>query len=182
MEIINMNNLCKAKRIQAAQMLTNELPQGWPSLEDAIEEVNMLLDDKDEPDALFLAAIERDEVVGWCGILPQYDGRVYELHPLVVRHDQQGKGVGKALMAAIEDAAREKGGLTMYLGADDEKPGGETSLANTDLYDNLPGQIQEFEPGTHQTAFYIKIGYTVVGVVPDANGKGRPDIMMAKAL
>lgn len=186
MKIINMNSLDEPMRIQAAQMLTDELPLGWPTQKDAMDEVNMLLDNKgddnEEQSALFLCAMEAGQVVGWCGILPMYNGNVYELHPLVVRRDQQGKGVGRILMAAIEDAAREKGGITMYLGADDEEPGGETSLANIDLYDNLPKHIQDFEPGTHQSAFYLKLGYKVVGVVPDASGKGRPDIMLAKAL
>lgn len=182
MKIIDMKNLDESQRTQAAQMLTKELPQGWPTPEDALEEINMLLGDEDEPEALFLSAVENNEVIGWCGILPEYDGRVFELHPLVVRHDQQGRGIGKMLMAAIEESARKKGGLTMYLGADDEAPGGETSLANVDLYNDLPTRIREFDPGTHQTAFYIKLGYKVVGVVPDANGKGKPDIMMAKSL
>ena len=181
MNIVNMKILTEPQRVQAAQMLTDELPQGWETLQDAMDEVNELLDD-DEPDAVFLAAMEGDEVVGWCGMLPEYNGNVYELHPLVVRDDQQGKGVGTALMHAIEKCAKDKGGLTMMLGADDEKPGGETSLANADLYDNLPKRIQAFEPGTHQTAFYLKLGYKVVGVVPDANGKGKPDIILAKKL
>ncbi len=30
--------------------------------------------------------------------------------------------------------------------------------------------------------FYQKVGYTVVGVVPDANGLGKPDILMAKRI
>jgi aminoglycoside 6'-N-acetyltransferase I len=29
---------------------------------------------------------------------------------------------------------------------------------------------------------YGKVGYYVVGVVPDANGFGKPDILMAKRL
>ncbi|MCL2404045.1 MAG: GNAT family N-acetyltransferase [Defluviitaleaceae bacterium] len=182
MKIVNMKSLSKPMRVQAAQMLTNELPRGWPTLEDALDEVSDLLDDNDEPDAVFLAAIQDDEVIGWCGILPEYESRVFELHPLVVRHDMQGRGIGKMLMTAIEEAAQQKGGLTMYLGADDELPGGETSFANVDLYDDLPTRIREFEPGTHQAAFYMKLGYKVVGVVPDANGRGKPDIMLAKAL
>jgi aminoglycoside 6'-N-acetyltransferase I len=28
--------------------------------------------------------------------------------------------------------------------------------------------------------FYQKLGYVIVGVIPDANGPGKPDIMMAK--
>ena len=182
MEIINMNILNESQLAQAAQMLTDELPLGWPTFADATEEVDMLLGDDEEPDALFLTAIEDGDVIGWCGILPEYDGRVFELHPLVVRHDQQGKGVGRKLLTAVEEAAKEKGGLTLYLGADDEAAGGETSFANADLYDDLPKRIKEFEAGTHQTAFYIKLGFKIVGVVPDANGKGKPDIMLAKSL
>jgi aminoglycoside 6'-N-acetyltransferase I len=32
----------------------------------------------------------------------------------------------------------------------------------------------------HPYGFYQKLGYVVVGVLPDANGRGRPDIFMAK--
>jgi aminoglycoside 6'-N-acetyltransferase I len=182
MEIVNMNILGEAQLAQAAQMLTDELPLGWSTFDDAMEEVDILLNDEDEPEALFFAAIEDGDVIGWCGILPEYNGRVFELHPLVVRRDQQGKGIGRKLLGAIEEAAKEKGGLTLYIGADDEEPGGETSFANVDLYDDLPKRIKEFEPGTHQTAFYMKLGFKIVGVVPDANGKGKPDIMLAKSL
>jgi aminoglycoside 6'-N-acetyltransferase I len=34
----------------------------------------------------------------------------------------------------------------------------------------------------HPYEFYQKLGYTIVGVVPDANGIGKPDIVMAKSL
>jgi len=180
MKIVDMKTLNTSQLKQAAQVLTNELPLGWEKFEEAMEEINMLL--TDEPGAVLLAAVENDDVVGWCGILPQYNGNAYELHPLVVCRSQQGKGVGTALMNAITKCAKEKGGLTLYLGADDEAPGGETSFANVNLYDNLPKRIQEFEPGAHQSAFYLKLGFKVVGVVPDANGEGKPDIIFAKRL
>jgi hypothetical protein len=32
----------------------------------------------------------------------------------------------------------------------------------------------------HPFEFYQKLGYAIVGVVPDANGWGKPDILMAK--
>jgi len=32
----------------------------------------------------------------------------------------------------------------------------------------------------HPYGFYQKLGFALVGVLPDANGPGRPDIFMAK--
>jgi aminoglycoside 6'-N-acetyltransferase I len=32
----------------------------------------------------------------------------------------------------------------------------------------------------HPYEFYKKVGFTIVGVLPDANGFGKPDIFMAK--
>ena len=185
MEIINMQSLNTEQRLQASQMLSDELPIGWPTLEEALDEVNERLDTVERDgtgESLFLAAVDDGTILGWVGMLPGYNGNVYELHPLVVRHDRQRQGIGKILVQELEKAARERGGLTMHLGADDEKPGGETSLANVDLYDDLPKLIKNFEPGTHQAAFYIKMGYKIIGVMPDANGTGKPDIFFGKRL
>ena len=178
MTIVDMKTLTDVQRTQAAQMLTDELPQGWATLADALQELKELREK--DLDATLMAAVMDEVVIGWCGIMPQYNGHVYELHPLVVRHDWQRKGVGTKLMHEAMGIARDKGALTMWLGADDED--GETSLANVDLYDDLPRHIREFDPGTHQSAFYMKLGFKVVGVVPDANGIGKPDIYMAKRL
>ena len=181
MIVVNMNVLNESQLLQAAQILADELPIGWPTLADALHEVNERW--KDTAGAAFFTALNSDdEVIGWCGVLPQYDGHVYELHPLAVRRDWQRKGVGTKLVREAERYAAGMGGLTMWIGADDERPGGETSFANVDLYDNLPDRMRKFEPGTHQTAFYLKLGYAVAGVVPDANGIGKPDIFLAKRL
>ncbi len=178
MKIVNMNTLNEKQIEQAAQMLTDELPLGWATFDEAMDEIKERL----VPQNTLLAAVEGEEVLGWGGILPSYGGKVFELHPLVVVGHMQRKGIGTMLVKVLEEAARERGGITMWLGADDEKADGETSFANTDLYDNLPKHIKEFDPGTHQTAFYLKIGFKVVGVMPDANGIGKPDIYLAKRL
>lgn len=180
MQIVDMRTLDASQLKQAAQMLTDELPQGWATFDDAMEEIDELFSYEDG--VLFLAAVENGEVHGWSGILSEYNGRVFELHPLVVRRDKQGRGIGSALIDAISAAAKERGALTLMLGADDEGPVGETSFANVDLYDDLPTRIREFDPGTHQSAFYMKNGFKIVGVMPDANGRGKPDIFMAKPL
>ncbi len=172
MKIINMAQLNKTQILQAAQMLTDSIPIGWPTLQDALAEINELL----KPENTLLAAVENDIVIGWGGILPMYNGNVFELHPLVVRSDRRRQGVGKAIITALENEARKQGGLTIYAGADDERGNGETSLANVDLFDDLPGKIKNFSPGTHQSGFYLKMGYKIIGVMPDANGIGKPDI------
>ena len=177
-KIVNMSELPKEQIQQAAQILTDSLPLGWATLQDALDEINKRL----IPQNTLLAGIQDGEVIGWCGILPIYNGNVFELHPLAVREEWRKRGVGTALVQAVEEEARRQSGLTLWLGADDEREGGETSFANVDLYDDLPSRIQTFEPGTHQSAFYLKLGFRIAGVVPDANGVGKPDIYFAKRL
>ena len=186
MDIVAMETLSETQRLQAAQMLHTEL--GY-ALEDAQREIVQRMqpccseDDcvwRWSGETVYLAAVENDEVLGWAGILPGYDGKVFELHPLVVRKDRQRQGIGTALVKALEDAARSRGGLTMWLGSDDET--GSTSFSDANLYDDLPTRMREFDAGSHATAFYQKIGFRMIGVMPDANGIGKPDIFMAKRL
>jgi aminoglycoside 6'-N-acetyltransferase I len=179
MNIVNMTLLEQTHILQAAQILTDSIPTGWPTLQDALSEIRERL----IPGNVLLAAVESDVVLGWGGILaPIYNGNVVELHPLAVRRDQRNQGIAKAIVTALENEARKEGCVTIYLGSDDEKEGGETSLANVDLYSNLPELIKDFKPGTHPGGFYLKMGYKIIGVMPDANGIGKPDIIFGKRL
>lgn len=139
-----------------------------------------------EPGRLSLVA--RDEagtILGWVGGLHEY-ARVWELHPLAVAPTQQRRGVGRALVAALEGRVAERGGLTLRLGTDDEiVPGtgeGRTSLFGVDIYKGEPlkhlSVIRNLRG--HPYEFYLACGFAIVGVVPDANGPGAPDILMAK--
>jgi len=180
MKIVNMSTLNEKQQIQAAQILVDELPIWMPTLEKATYEVTKRW--SGETDSVLIAALNNDEVIGWCGLLSQNSGRVYEVHPLAVRNDWQRRGIGSALLNEVTNIAREKGGLTLHLGASDEKASGETSFANVDLFDDLPRRINEFDPGTHQAAFYLKHGFKIIGVMPDQNGMGKPSIFFGKHL
>ena len=126
-------------------------------------------------------AREGEEVVGWVSGQEAYIGHTWELHPLVVKRERHRQGIGRALVADLEERVRERGGHTVYLGTDDER--GETSLANIELYpDPLEHAARITNPGGHPYEFYQHVGYTIVGVLPDANGFGRPDIFMAKRI
>lgn len=148
----------------------------WPSLTDALTEVKLSFGE----DRISRIAIdENHQVLGWIGGISQYDGNVWELHPLVVRSDWQKQGIGKALVTDLETQVKQRGGITLWVGTDDED--GMTSLANIDLYPNLFEHIANIKNlRGHPYQFYQKMGFVIVGVMPDANGWGKPDIYMAK--
>ncbi len=71
--------------------------------------------------------------------------------------------------------------MTLWLGTDDES--GMTSVSDTDLYpDPLQKLINIKNIKKHPYEFYIKCGFSIVGVMPDANGIGKPDIYLAKKI
>lgn len=151
-------------------------PHAWPEMGSALQEVRSAL----EPDMINRIAVdEAGTVLGWIGARSEYDGNAWELHPLVVRPDRQGEGIGRALVADLEGQVRARGGITIYLGTDDEDE--MTTLSNVDLYPNVAAHIAHVRNlRRHPYEFYQKQGYVIVGVIPDANGMGKPDIIMAK--
>ena len=125
------------------------------------------------------AVDEKGDLLGIIGGIPGYDGLVWELHPLAVQPTLQGQGIGRALVIDFEEQVRAKGGLTVTLGSDDED--GMTSLGGVDIYEDLWEKIRDIRNiKNHPFEFYQKMGYVISGVVPDANGVGKPDILMAK--
>jgi aminoglycoside 6'-N-acetyltransferase I len=57
----------------------------------------------------------------------------------------------------------------------------QTTLSDIDLYADLPTHLASVRNlKQHPYEFYQRLGYTIVGVVPDANGIDKPDILMAK--
>ena len=125
-------------------------------------------------------AVDADgAVIGWIAGMPEYEGNVWELHPLVVAPGRRDQGIGRALVRDFEEQVRQRGGLTIVLGTDDED--GRTSIGDVDLYPDVLGAVRTVHVlRDHPLVFYQKIGFAIVGVIPDANGAGKPDILMAK--
>ena len=165
---------------QAAQLLIDAFhehwPDAWATFEDGLEEIHEMF----EPGKIIRAAEdENGNLLGIIGGISQYDGHVWELHPLAVQPSEQGKGIGKALVEDFESQVRERGGLTITLGSDDEDS--MTSLSNVDVYENLWDQVKNIRNlKRHPYEFYQKMGFVITGVVPDANGIGKPDIILSK--
>lgn len=177
--IVDLATQPATTREEAAILLVEHFdgPSGWPDLDSAREEVIRIA-----REGFTLAMVDSAMLVGWAGGLPEYNGRVWELHPLVVHSGFRRQGIGRALVAAFESEAHKRGAFTVTLGADDNT--GMTSLTGADLYCDLPRQLSEIRDlgRGHPFGFYLKLGYVITGVMPDANGPGRPDIYMSKRL
>ena len=180
MDIISPTTENETLLQQAAQLLKDAFrehwPDAWSTFEDGLKEVHEML--AAERICRF-AVDEGGNLLGIIGGIPGYDGLVWELHPLAVQPHLQGQGIGRALVEDLETQVRLRGGLTITLGTDDEDD--MTSLSNVDLYENTWEKIQNIRNFKgHPFTFYQKLGYVITGVVPDANGVGKPDIIMSK--
>lgn len=170
----------QTERIEQVAVLLREafthIPDAWSTHEAASKEIR----ESFVPERISRVALdEAGNAVGWVGGIPQYDGNVFELHPLAVKPEAQGKGIGRALVADLEDQARARGAMTIVLGSDDDFDG--TNLSGKDLYPDIAQHILSIQNvRRHPYEFYLKCGYVIYGLVPDANGFGKPDILMAK--
>lgn len=163
---------------QVAALLVDSFKHwcAWSDLDSALQEVQQSF----TADRISRVAIDdRGVVLGWIGGIKQYDGNVWELHPLVVRSEYRRKGIGRSLVTDLEEQVRERSGITLWVGTDDED--NMTTLAGVDLYPNVFEHITKIRNVRgHPYEFYQKLGFVIVGVMPDANGIGKPDIFMAK--
>jgi aminoglycoside 6'-N-acetyltransferase I len=153
-------------------------PNAWPDLASAMDEVE---DSFSEGRISRVAQDDNGNILGWIGAIKEYDGHTWQLHPLVVHPAHQRRGIGRALVQDLEEIIRQLGGTTIYLGTDDEDS--MTSLAGIDLYPDVFQHIKHIKDlKGHPFLFYQKMGYVITGVIPDANGPGKPDILMAKRI
>jgi aminoglycoside 6'-N-acetyltransferase I len=149
-------------------------PGAWPDLEAATIEVQESLGEG----RISLVAVDADVPIGWIGAIRSYSN-AWELHPLVVAGSRRGEGIGTRLVEALQDRIAGIGGATLYLGTDDQDQS--TTLSQADLYPDPLAHLSRIE-GDHPFQFYRKLGFSLVGVIPDANGPGQPDILMARRI
>jgi aminoglycoside 6'-N-acetyltransferase I len=175
MEIIPFDRDNNVFRKSLADLLISCFPHCYA--DSAKDEVEECLSE----DRIALIALIKGHLAGFVGAAPHYGVTGWELHPLAVIPEFQGKGIGTALVHALEAEVRKRGGITLYLGTDDEFD--KTSLSNVNLYDHLWERIANIRNlKKHPYEFYQKQGFQIVGVLPDVNGLGKPDIYMAKRI
>jgi aminoglycoside 6'-N-acetyltransferase I len=147
----------------------------WPTEEEALNTVRECI-----PEPNICMGILIDKIlIGWAGLRPMYPV-TWELHPLVIAKEYQGKGYGKLLIGKLEEEARKAGIIGIVLGTDDET--NSTSLSDCDISgENIFSEISNIKnKKSHPYEFYKKCGYSIIGVIPNANGINKPDIWMWK--
>jgi aminoglycoside 6'-N-acetyltransferase I len=179
-DIVSLNQLNSRQRQEASEVLRSALAPISPAyreVEAAKAEVHTFFN---TPERFGFAAVEDGHVVGWIGAIRTYD-HGWELHPLCVRPNDQRRGLGTALVRALELAARSENILTLYVGADDEI--GATSAFGVDVFADIGFHIRTLEAKPpHPIGFYRRMGFVVIGLMPDVNGPGKPDILLAKRI
>lgn len=177
MDIVAFEHLTAAQRADCARILREAFTYipAYDEDGDAEAEIETFLT---VPERFAMAALDGETVLGFIGGIDTYS-HAAEMHPLAVDPAHHRKGVGAALTAALEARAAAMGKLTVYLGTDDEFGG--TSLFGADIFPQALAKLADIAPTNgHPFFFYRKLGYEAVGLVPDANGFGKPDLLMAK--
>lgn len=151
-------------------------PDWLADLDDASEQ----LSEARAPGKVARVVVANGEPIGWVAAAPAW-GQIWDLHPLIVAIDHQRRGHGRRLVRTIEQIAAASGALTMTLGTSDTT--GATSLAGVDLYEDTFAQLAAMQVRRpHPVSFWVRLGYRITGVIPDAEGRGKPSIQLSRRL
>jgi len=177
-KICEINESEKIKE-QAAKILLEAFPAAnmWSDLNEkkALDTVNECIAGEN----IAIGIKINGQLIGWIGLRPMYE-KTWELHPLAVKPEFQGKGYGRVLLFELEKIAQEKGIIGIVAGSDDET--NKTSLSEKEITgENIFEEIKNIKNNkNHPFEFYTKCGFNIVGVIPNANGLRKPDIWLWK--
>lgn len=157
------------------------LRQTYPEDYDAPQSKETILHLLKGKNRLFIAE-ESERVIAFVGVLRHVFPYAYQIEPLIVKEPFRGQGVGGRLLELIEFKLKDEGVRTLFITGPDTT--GETSLYNKDLFDGegIVHHLSTVDYGHEALSFYTKRGYQVSGVIPEANGAGKPEIMLAKRI
>ncbi len=118
-------------------------------------------------------------VLGWVGAI--WNDNVWEIHPIAVSPKEQRKGFGKMLVDDITFLAKSNGAVSVWAGTSDET--NSTNFSKVDLYRDIATSLENLTaPKSHPINFWLKMGFSIVGVMPDEEGLGKPGIHFAKRI
>ncbi len=122
-----------------------------------------------------------NELIGWVGATPSYNGQSWEIQLLGVSPQWQRRGIATSLLKLLSEAVQRNGGHTLFVWCDDESES--TTIGGKDIFTTPLEAIQAHVSGPrHAGGFYEQFGFVRCGILPNANGLGKPDILYAMAI
>ncbi|MFK7893660.1 MAG: GNAT family N-acetyltransferase [Granulosicoccus sp.] len=174
-DLLQLKAIAKLSTVAARQ----HSPDWLATVSDAMTELERCI----IPENLSRMALHERNPVGWISAFP-VNNAVWEIHPLLVDPSTHGEGVGSLLVKEVEKTLTVRGVRTIQLSTSDATHA--TTLSGKDLYIDPLGELQKLDVTDstlgHAYQFWIRSGYKVVGVLPDAEGMGIPSICFAKRL
>ena len=140
MQIVPMRNSLAA---QAAELERRCFSKPWSA--------QALLDECENPNAVFLAAVEGERLLGYCG-MHFAAGECY-MDNVAVSPEHRREGIGERLISALIEAAKEKGGEFLSL---EVRP---SNLGAVALYEKLgfqqAGRRKDFYTAPREDALLL---------------------------
>ena len=136
-QIVDLDRKDPATIELLANLLVREFAENWPDAWPNLDRARVEVENSFGVDRINRIAIDSktSKICGWIGAIEQYDGNVWEIHPLVVAAEFQRQGIGRSLIEDLEIEVRKRGGITLWVCTDDEND--RTSLSGVDLYPNV---------------------------------------------
>lgn len=134
------------------------------------------------PEDRSLIARDSDGVpIGWLRVEHFRGQASAEIKLIAVAPDRRRQGIGRTLVMAAEERMRGAGCVTMLATAGDTR--GRTSLYGLDVTEDAPGLLADFHcHADHPAGFFLRVGYRLVGILPDAYGPGKHDLTLARRI
>jgi aminoglycoside 6'-N-acetyltransferase I len=153
----------------------NDRSAAWPTVSLAHATVREIA----QHEHIAFGAFADSTLVGWIGATPSYNGNVWEIQLLGVTPEWQRNGIATTLVHRLVTAVAHAGCHTVCVWCDDESKS--TSIGGDSLFPHPLDALARLESGPrHAGGFYEHIGFVRCGILPDANGPGKPDILYAK--
>ena len=154
--------------------ITNDSVKGFRENDD------FFFDNLDIADRCGFITTLKDEVIGFICWDPRNMPEYAIIGDNCIASKYKGKGYGKILLTELENIAYEKGIIGIMAGSDDQNF--KTSLSDKDITENnIFEEIKNIKNyDNHPYEFYKKCGYSIVGIIPNANGVNKPDIWLWK--
>lgn len=134
------------------------------------------------PEDLSLIARDGDgQPIGWLRAEHFKRQASAEIKLVAVHPSRRRQRVGQTLVRAAEERMRAVGCVTMLATVGDTR--GRTNLYGVDVTADAPRLLAAFHcHADHPAGFFLRVGYRLVGVLPDAYGPGKHDLTLARRI